>query len=319
MNPRPSSEVLTGIITRVGGGCRSRFVFVEDIRDKQYWAICGPMWLEKRLATSGLNVGDYVKLEVQWTRLKERPPRFKVERASRLSPKLRATRDLAVELRNLPVFGPSTYIRHLGEAKQALNSAHLAPRSRVRKRQPMIPRWPVIAYCPFCRSKLGVRLVTRTMTLASGEELSWITLPEKSKVHSAATCSANLTAIISTLRGKARWQQIRRKLAVSILPGSCTEMEWQQIVALQAERCFDCRKRRPLTRGHLVPVVHPKASLEVRNVIAQCRSCNGKQGRQIHVEALRRKLISMPDVRRWAQKRGDGPPTGLYRPRKGRT
>lgn len=62
-------------------------------------------------------------------------------------------------------------------------------------------------------------------------------------------------------------------------------VEWLNILNKQAQRCHDCRikfsKREPATVGHLVPVSLGGSNRAV-NIIAQCGSCNSRQGARMH-------------------------------------
>jgi hypothetical protein len=299
-------EIFTGIITRLGGGSRRGFLFVEDVRNDQHAEICKSLWLDCALAASSLDVRDNVKLEIVWTRLSRRPFRFKVERASPLNAVERMDRAFGVELYQFgTVATPSTYIEGLRDAKALLKQANFAPAIWSCEVQASAD-----VYCPYCRTQLGIRL---TAVCLGGR---WFRTTREDSSHTAATCQANIAAVIETLRQRGRANQALRKLYVSRVSGKCTELEWQQIIELQGGKCFDCKKERLLTKGHLVPIVHTKASLNASNVVGQCRSCNGKQGRQIHIEALRRKLVTSADVKRWKKEWSGGPPLGLYRPRR---
>lgn len=67
--------------------------------------------------------------------------------------------------------------------------------------------------------------------------------------------------------------------------GWITFIEWLNILAKQKMRCIDCKLRFGLRRvptvGHRVPVVAGGTNWPA-NIIAQCGSCNSKQGSTVH-------------------------------------
>jgi 5-methylcytosine-specific restriction endonuclease McrA len=73
-------------------------------------------------------------------------------------------------------------------------------------------------------------------------------------------------------------QQNRRRATVS---GKLDAVDWKAIKAGQFGRCFDCAVETKLTIGHLVPLCRGGTN-EILNIVGQCRSCNAKQGRNIH-------------------------------------
>lgn len=111
-------------------------------------------------------------------------------------------------------------------------------------------------------AQLGIRLAA--VCWGTGR---WFRRIRKDSSHAATTCQANIAAVVETLRQKGRANQALRKLYVSRVTGKCTELEWQQIVELQGGKCFDCKKAQELTKGHLVPIVHSKSSLNASNVV----------------------------------------------------
>lgn len=73
----------------------------------------------------------------------------------------------------------------------------------------------------------------------------------------------------------------RRRTALFSAGGHLSAAQWRGICEGQGQRCFDCDELKPLTVGHIVPV-SKGGSNNVENIIAQCQSCNSKQGRRIH-------------------------------------
>jgi len=61
--------------------------------------------------------------------------------------------------------------------------------------------------------------------------------------------------------------------------------EWNTIVELQRNRCYDCKEKKPLTIGHAVPVSRGGPTT-FENIIAQCLSCNLAQGSSLHPQFI---------------------------------
>jgi hypothetical protein len=66
---------------------------------------------------------------------------------------------------------------------------------------------------------------------------------------------------------------------------------WQAIRDAQHGLCFDCDADGPLTKGHLVPYSMGGAE-DAKNIVGQCRRCNFTQTKNVHIEAVRRGLVS---------------------------
>ena len=120
---------------------------------------------------------------------------------------------------------------------------------------------------------------------------------------------------------KFRLQYLSRSIAASLARRGAAVVRagkkldaatWREITFGQRGRCFDCGRRRLLTKGHLVPLAHRKATHRADNMIGQCQSCNSKQRMKIHVEAIRRGLVTARDVERW---HGDSGKPLIYKPR----
>lgn len=59
--------------------------------------------------------------------------------------------------------------------------------------------------------------------------------------------------------------------------GSHTEDEWLALCAPYKGRCPCCRRKRVLTKDHIVPVAHGGTD-SINNIQPLCRSCNSKKG-----------------------------------------
>jgi 5-methylcytosine-specific restriction endonuclease McrA len=70
------------------------------------------------------------------------------------------------------------------------------------------------------------------------------------------------------LREQLRCRDLRREIR-TILTGA------------QAGRCYDCRRVRELTIGHLVPLDQGGSNVRA-NLVGQCANCNERQDNQIH-------------------------------------
>lgn len=212
------------------------------------------------------------------------------------------------------VFDSRTLLKTVRDALAALERVQFTPRSTVTKNEVQSH-----VYCPFCRARRGVNLTAiRPWNWTLGVD-------RRGRTHGAKECQGNIEAVLTVLRGRKHHGREMR----GHVPGRCTAKEWKVIVEQQRGKCFDCGRKRKLTKGHLVPIKHPKASHDAVNIIGQCASCNSRQGQAIHVEALARKIVSKLDVKRWADfgrrrpvRSGAsamlpsyGPSRGLYDPR----
>jgi hypothetical protein len=59
--------------------------------------------------------------------------------------------------------------------------------------------------------------------------------------------------------------------------GYHTEKEWRVVCAAYNWRCAACKKRRPLTKDHIIAVVQGGTN-DITNIQPLCRSCNSKKG-----------------------------------------
>lgn len=74
---------------------------------------------------------------------------------------------------------------------------------------------------------------------------------------------------------------VHRRRAAYKAGGHLSAAQWRGICEGQDHKCFDCGEAKPLTIGHIVPLSKGGGN-HAENIIAQCQSCNSKQGRQIH-------------------------------------
>jgi 5-methylcytosine-specific restriction endonuclease McrA len=323
---RGERSSLSAIIARFGAGSRTGFALLDDVRDEKLWLRSDfeHVWLSQESLPSKVKVGDVVGFEVAWLRKKGSVRPFAVTRCSILRLDRVDERKMRLETQrfNSSVAFPYTYLSNVRDAKEALEVVQFTPTTRLTKRE-IAGR----SYCPFCRTERGLRLRAWPIRTTKGEIFNWqMMLDHHHKQHTKGSCRGNIKTVLLRLRGN---NQIRRASRVAFerrRPGDCSEREWQHIVEHQGRKCFDCGEKKPLTKGHLIPVAHPNASHNPENIVGQCRSCNSKQNIRIHVEAVRRKLVTAADVREWKDKRerdwsmGDGrlfsnrPPAALYRP-----
>lgn len=59
--------------------------------------------------------------------------------------------------------------------------------------------------------------------------------------------------------------------------GSHTDQEWIALCVAHNGRCMQCKKRKPLTMDHIIPVSKGGTD-DITNIQPMCRSCNSKKG-----------------------------------------
>jgi 5-methylcytosine-specific restriction endonuclease McrA len=74
--------------------------------------------------------------------------------------------------------------------------------------------------------------------------------------------------------------RLRRDIKLAAT-GSHTDDEWIAVKIAQDYKCFDCKLAKKLTVGHLVPWCLGGSDY-ISNIVAQCQSCNSKQGKNVH-------------------------------------
>lgn len=66
--------------------------------------------------------------------------------------------------------------------------------------------------------------------------------------------------------------------------GAHTANEWRLLCALYNWRCASCKRKRPLTKDHVIPVIQG-GSNDISNLQPLCRECNSsKNGRAMRYE-----------------------------------
>ena len=93
--------------------------------------------------------------------------------------------------------------------------------------------------------------------------------PEKGR----AWRQANLTLVCEYQR--------KRHAQQRGLPGSHTLKEWRALCEKFDHRCVCCGEKRPLTRGHMIPVTRPGSSDSITNIQPLCAPCNSSKHRQV--------------------------------------
>lgn len=96
--------------------------------------------------------------------------------------------------------------------------------------------------------------------------------PEKQKQATKSWKQRNHSRVISLNNHR------RAKLAKAV--GRFTDQEWLARCNEYGRRCAYCRKARPLTRHHLVPLSRGGNNL-IENILPACRSCNSRVGTKI--------------------------------------
>lgn len=78
------------------------------------------------------------------------------------------------------------------------------------------------------------------------------------------------------------WQshQARRAFRMKLNGGTHTRAEWLALCAHYNNRCLCCRRKRPLTKDHVIPIVLG-GSDNIDNIQPLCRSCNSSKGTSI--------------------------------------
>lgn len=81
------------------------------------------------------------------------------------------------------------------------------------------------------------------------------------------------------MRNPPEWLRYRslRALQLARNGGSHTEAEWRALCAAYGHRCLRCKRRRPLTRDHVLPVVLG-GSNNIDNIQPLCGPCNSSKG-----------------------------------------
>jgi 5-methylcytosine-specific restriction endonuclease McrA len=69
----------------------------------------------------------------------------------------------------------------------------------------------------------------------------------------------------------------KRRTVKTKAGGSYTVEEWKQTCRLAKFRCLCCKKKKPLTADHVIPVISGGTSF-IENIQPLCRSCNSKKG-----------------------------------------
>ena len=101
--------------------------------------------------------------------------------------------------------------------------------------------------------------------------------PEKRKATHDAWRKKNWDRLLNVHNGY--WQKRRALLANA--EGSFNQTDWDLIVDRQNGECFDCKQKRKMTIGHLVPLSKGGNNWP-SNIVAQCQRCNSIQGSKIH-------------------------------------
>jgi 5-methylcytosine-specific restriction endonuclease McrA len=86
-------------------------------------------------------------------------------------------------------------------------------------------------------------------------------------------------------------QHYRERVRWADVPQDLTEQQWQDILAAYGYRCAYCRRRKPLTQDHVIPVSrggHHTAS----NIVPACQSCNSSKGARLPRVSYQQHLIS---------------------------
>ena len=75
--------------------------------------------------------------------------------------------------------------------------------------------------------------------------------------------------------------------------GAHTRVEWLALCALYNHRCLCCRRKRPLTKDHVIPVVFG-GSDDIDNLQPLCQSCNSRKHTEIIDYRPPHKRLSRP-------------------------
>lgn len=75
------------------------------------------------------------------------------------------------------------------------------------------------------------------------------------------------------MRAAGRRRRDYRKRATQAILGSHTEDEWERLKALAKYRCVKCRKKKRLTRDHIIPL-SKGGDDTITNIQPLCHSCN---------------------------------------------
>ena len=76
-------------------------------------------------------------------------------------------------------------------------------------------------------------------------------------------------------------QHKRRRDRENGVYGTVSAEEFVAQCKRQEQRCYDCGQEKPLTVGHLIPL-YAGGTHTAANIVAQCVSCNARQGKRIH-------------------------------------
>jgi hypothetical protein len=70
----------------------------------------------------------------------------------------------------------------------------------------------------------------------------------------------------------------RRQEKLKSLPGSHTDKEWKEVCKKWGNTCCICRKKKKLTKDHIIPIWENNSTNDIINIRPLCGSCNSKEG-----------------------------------------
>lgn len=74
--------------------------------------------------------------------------------------------------------------------------------------------------------------------------------------------------------GRVKEYQSKNRALRRGIAGSYSWDQWVKLVVLHDEKCACCRKKKPLTVDHIIPLTWPGASNWITNIQPLCKSCN---------------------------------------------
>lgn len=152
------------------------------------------------------------------------------------------------------------YVKRLAKAKRHYCSADCQRADRAGKNNPKWRGGKVEIECPICGTKFPV-----LPCQSSGARK---TCSRKCRAEFVRKYPDDLTA----KRYRNRRNCAKRR-APDGLKGRHTFAEWEDLKRRAKHRCVKCRKRKPLTRDHIIPLCLG-GSDEITNIQPLCMSCN---------------------------------------------
>jgi len=78
-------------------------------------------------------------------------------------------------------------------------------------------------------------------------------------------------------KAKVVQQTLLRRYREKGISGSHTLAQWEELKKKYGYRCAICKKKKKLTRDHIIPVTKERTSNDISNIQPLCRECNSKK------------------------------------------